>query len=718
MASKIAREVRVAVLGLPLFAAGLAVGAEPTTELEEVTVTAQRREESLQTAPIAVTAIDATALERRQVLDTKQIVFNVPNLTGNSNVGQTTATTFFIRGVGTTENLATADTSVGLYLDDVYVARQAVNNFNLLDIERVEVLRGPQGTLYGRNSNGGAIKIVTKKPSADPEFKAAATVGNYNRWELKLSGNGPVSDTVFVRGNFLTQNADGYIRNLTLNKDVNDTDYIGGRVAVRILPSETFTADLAIDYGRDKTNGGYASDIGNRARPRTTSLLTVLSGVDNRGDAETLGASLKLSWQLSDSLSLDSISGYRTTDQDLVLDLSDQPSSLYTLLQKQSNDQLTQEFQLNGTIGERVRYVAGLYYFTESTDVDINDLTRTVAGGAQTRFTKKFTVDSDSYAGFGQIEYQVGALTFIAGARYTSDDRKLAIVQTSSIPGTRANFDTAALIARGAAGQDIAVDRSFSKVTPKAGVNWAINDDLFGYLSYTKGFRSGGWAGRSLFVEQYVNVNPENVESYELGAKATLADRRIRWNNSLFVMDYTDLFNSLQIAGVFTVQTGDARIKGVESEFTFRATSWLDLFANIGYLDTEYTGTRPANLAPELQRSPKTQIKVGFSVDYPLAGGSLLVNGDVFNTDDYRVSPANLAVTAPLLPATATITKGFSLVNASVGYRWNEDRFEVAASCTNCLNEEYFDAGSYIGSFAAVYAGAPRFYRLTGSIRF
>ncbi len=165
---------------------------EQSGQLEEVTVTAQRREESLQTAPVAVTAISADMLERRQLTSTTQIVFNVPNLTGNNNVGQSTATTFFLRGVGTTENLGTADTSVGLYLDDVYIARQAVNNFALLDIERVEVLRGPQGTLYGRNSNGGAIKIVTKKPSADPEASVSATIGNYNRWEARLSGNTPI----------------------------------------------------------------------------------------------------------------------------------------------------------------------------------------------------------------------------------------------------------------------------------------------------------------------------------------------------------------------------------------------------------------------------------------------------------------------------------------------------------------------------------------------
>ena len=711
------RAVRLAMVGTSLCGTLAATAAETSGQLEEVMVTAQRREQSLQTAPVAVTAIDEATLERRQMVDTKQIIFNVPNLTGNSNVGQSTATTFFLRGVGTTENLGTADTSVGLYLDDIYIARQAVNNFSLLDIERIEVLRGPQGTLYGRNSNGGAIKIVTKKPSETPEFSVSGTVGNYGRVEGRLSANGAITDKLFVRGNLLTQQADGYGRNLTLGKDVNDTDYLGGRIAFRALPSDKITLDLALDYGRDETNGIYASDIAGVNRPRTTNLYYSLSGVENSGDAETYGASLNMSWDISDRMTLTSITGYRKTEQDLVLDLSDAPVSLYTLFQNQSADQVSQEFQLSGSLSDSLRYVAGAYYFSEDIDVDMTDATRATPVAAQSRFNKIFTTNIDSIAAFGQLEYSVGAFTFIAGGRYTRDERKLDITSISNVPGLF-SFTSASLAARAALGQDISLDREFKKTVPKAGVNWAISDDLFSYLSYTKGFRSGGWTGRALRADQYVNVNPEDVESWELGLKATLADGRIRWNTNLFSMDYTNLFNSLQIAGVFTVQTADATIRGVESEFTWRATSWLDLFANVGYLDPEYKGTRPANLAPDLQRSPETQLKVGFSVDYPLGNGALLVNADWFHTEQYRISPANLAVTAPLLPVTATLTGPYELFNASVGYTWNEDKYSIRAGCSNCLREEFSTAGQFIGTFATVYPGDPRIFRLTGTIKF
>jgi iron complex outermembrane recepter protein len=699
--------------------AGVAQAQQPVddTVLEEVTVSAQRRDENIQTVPVSVTAIDPAVIERRQILDTKQIVFNVPNLTGNSNVGQSTATTFFMRGVGTTENLATADTSVGLYVDDIYIARQAVNNFNLADVERIEVLRGPQGTLYGRNTNGGAIKVVTRKPSAEPEFAVRASYGNYSRWDLKLSGNTPITEKVFVRANFLTQQGDGYIRNTTLGKDVNDLDYLGGRIALRALPADNIDINFVVDYSQDKTHGNYSSDIAGVIRPSTGDLRRVVTGNENSGDAKTSGALLSMAWDISDSTRLTSITGFRNTEQILNLDLSDQPVSFYNLLQTQDADQLSQEFQLSAELSDAFRVVGGLYYFKETADATVTDLTRASAVAAQSRFAKVFDTDIESYAAFGQLEYRLGAFTLLAAARYTSEDRSLNIVQTSSIAGPLFNFDTAALRAREAAGQNISPDRSFSDTTPKFGVNWEINEDLFAYASYTEGFRSGGWTGRALRSDQYINFNPEQVESIEVGLKTTLAGGRVRWNTSAFSMDYSDLFNTLTINGVYFVQTADAKIEGLESEFMFRATNWLDLFANVGYLDPKYKGTLPVNLAPELQRAPELQVKAGFSVDYPLAGGSLLVNADVFNTSDYLVTPANLSFTAPLLPAGVSRTDGYTLLNASVGYRWNDDKYEVSLSCTNCADEEYFEGGTYIGAYAGVWTGAPRFYRVNFGLK-
>ena len=712
--TKVSSFVRLILISSATAAAATAAAQDASNDvaiLEEITVTAQRRAESLQTSPISITAIDPTVIERRQMLDTKQVVFNVPNLTGNSNVGQSTATTFFMRGVGTTENLATADTSVGLYVDDIYVARQAVNNFNLADVERIEVLRGPQGTLYGRNTNGGAIKIVTKKPSAEEELNVRASVGNYGRSEFRLSGNGSLGGDLYGRVNLLAQNGSGIIYNRTRKTDVNDLEYQGMRVALRYAPGESFEANFAYDFARDETNGGYASDISGIRRARTSSLFDVVTDFDNQGLAKTHGGHLNLSWQLDNGFSVQSITGFRDTTQDLKLDLSDQAPSLYTLLQNQENRQISQELQASGSLSDALRLTAGAYYFSETTDVVMRDII------APNTFAKDFEVDSKSTAFFGQLEYSIGSVTLLLGARYTKDERDLSLVQTSTIPGALFNFDSAALAARGAAGQDVNPNRSFSEVTPKIGVNWEINDQLFAYASYTEGFRSGGWAGRAVRSDQYVNFNPENAESIEVGVKSTLAGGRARWNTSVFRMDYTDLFNTLILNNIWAVQTADARIEGLESELTVRANNYLDVFASVGILDTKYIGNRPPNLADTLQRAPKYQGKVGASVQYPLQSGTLLLNTDLFFTDDYLVSPANLAFTTPVLPKGVSQVDGFSLLNASVGYRWGEDRYEAAVSCTNCLDKEYFEAGTYTANFAAVYPGAPRLYRLTVSAK-
>jgi iron complex outermembrane receptor protein len=693
---------------------------KPEGGLDEIVVTAQRRSESLQRTAVSVTALDSVLLERLQMVDTKQVIFNAPNLTGNSNVGQATATTFFIRGVGTTENLATADTSVGLYLDDVYIARQAVNNFSLADIERIEVLRGPQGTLYGRNTNGGAIKVVAKKPDDVLALAASASYGNYDRSELRLSANVPLSETVFVRANFLTQQGDGYIFNRTLSKQVNDQDYIGGRLAIRVLPSDRFTIDLTADFSRDVTNGGYASDVAGVLRPTTGSLFEVVSGTDARGFARTYGGALRMEWNASETVTVESISGLRWTDQDLLLDLSDQPVPLYILDQVQNARQFSQELKANLAAGDRLDLTLGAFYFRESIDALVSDFVRASPVAAQSRFTKDFSVEIESYALFGQAELEVvPGVRLSAAGRYTWEDRVLDVTQTSSIPGPNFNFDTASLVSRAAQGQNIDPDRSFGEFTPRLGVDWTVNPDLFVYASWTKGFRSGGWTGRALQAPQYVNFDPETVESYEFGSKISLFDRAVRWNNSIFYMKYGNLFNTLTIDGAFTVQVADAQIYGLESELTWRVKPWLDVFANFGLIEAEYVGDRPANLADRLQRAPAFQGKTGFSIEKPTAGGAFLLNADVFYTSSYLVTPANLRFTAPLVPPDANVTRAFALVNAAIGYRFGADeRWSLTASCTNCLNRDYFDAQTVIGAWAAAYAGAPRFYKITAAVRF
>ncbi|RZA15357.1 MAG: TonB-dependent receptor, partial [Proteobacteria bacterium] len=333
-----------------------------------------------------------------------------------------------------------------------------------------------------------------------------------------------------------------------------------------------------------------------------------------------------------------------------------------------------------------------------------------------------FGVDVESWAGYGELQYELTeALKLSVSGRYTHEDKSLEIQQVSSLPGAEFNFDTDSLLANAArTGQNFSNKRKFNKFTPRIGVDWTISNDVFAYASWTKGFRSGGWTGRATRGSQYLNFEPETVDSYEVGTKLSLFDRKVRMNTSVFYMKYANLFNTLTTNGQFIALTTDAKIYGLENELTVRATPWLDLYVNAGLLKTKYDGTRSPNLADRLQRSPKVQGKAGFSVDYPVGdNGHFLATGGVFYTAHYLITPAFLPFTAPLVPADSNLTGDFALVDGSIGYRWGQDgRYQLVGSCTNCLNKEYFDSTTIIGSWAGNYSGAPRFYKLTGTVRF
>ena len=715
LAGSVGSTVLMALLASPSLSAQQQDDTETDTlSLDEIVITAERRAESIQTVPVAVSAFDENTMQRRQMLDTKSVIFNVPNLTGNSNVGQQTATTFFIRGVGTTESLATVDTTVAVYIDDVYVARQGVNNFNLFDVERIEVLRGPQGTLYGRNATGGAVKVVTKEPSAEPELNVDAAYGNYDRYRLRVSGNAPlVEDKVFFRGAFLTEQGDGFTENVVLDRDVNDLNYFGARGALKFILSDRVEATIAADWSRDEQNGMYGVDIGNITRPSSGDLFVSNSGEDIENVAETYGGSLHISWDINDNWNLESISGYRTTTQLYNLDISDQPVPIFRLSSDAESEQFTQELKVQGTIGDRLDLVAGLFYFTEESDVFLQD--DFAPGGLTEPRTpilvsdRFYNVRTDSYAAFAQIDYDItDRLTLILGGRYTRDEKA---IETNQIINGNQGFNDDALRALG-----VDLEPNFGEFTPKFGLDFQVTDDWLTYASYTRGFRSGGWQARVNNAAQFLNFPAEIVDSYEIGSKASLFDGRVLWNAAAFFAEYTDLFNSVPGAdNTFLVATADAEIYGFESELTFRANEWLDLFANFGVLETSYKELEPAvdaQLGDELQRSPSFQGKAGFSVDYPMANGdSFLVNGDVFYTSEFFTNPQN----GPF-----SQTGDFALVNASVGYRFDDGRYTISANCRNCLDEEYFDSIlSFPGAgFVTVYPGNPRFYEIAVSLRF
>jgi len=672
-------------------------------QLEEVVVTAQRKVQNIQDVPVSVSVLTKEEMDQRQIDVVKQLLSNSPNLLGNNNLATSTALSVFIRGVGTTENLATAETSVGVYVDGVYIARQGFNNLSLYDVESVEVIRGPQGVLYGRNTNGGAVKINLTKPLFEDQTLSGNFNVGYGEANYKYGSgtlNATLTDSLAVRVNVNGYDYDGFVYAPNLDKDVNGGDSAATRLAVRYFTGD-LDVNLSLDYSNVNTVGNYQTDIGSVLNPKPETLFETLSSIDAYNDNVTYGSSLNVRYGDADSFELTSITGYRKLDQKLFSDASGQPVSLYTFFQDQVSEQLSQEVQLVGKLSDSVQYVGGVYYFNEKADVELIDYLRTAPTAAQLILNKNFNVDITNYAAYGQLEYTLGKLTLAAGLRYTSEDRTIDIVQTSNSPVPLFNYNTQSLVARG-----VDVEMKSSDVTPRFSLLYKLSDNATAYASYTEGFRAGGWTGRALRIDQYVNFKPEYVKTNELGLKLTGDSWRL--NTSVFTTDYEDLFNTLTINGAFTVQTADAKIRGVEMEGNWLVNNLLTLYGSVGTLDSKYKGNKPANLADELQRSPELQVRAGMKVEWK----NLLWNLSGYHVSDYKLTPANLAVTAPFLA-----NKGIDSVDAftTLDSQWMlkfNDSY-VTVGCTNCLDKEFAEGAVYVGQWAGAWAGDSRQWTIT-----
>jgi iron complex outermembrane receptor protein len=674
--------------------------------LEEVFVTAERRDGSLQDVPLAVSAFDGSEIERRQSFNVKDIVNNVPNLVGVNNVGQGTATTVFLRGVGTTESIVTVDTAMGFYLDDVYIARQGVNNFSLYDVERVEVLRGPQGTLYGRNTNAGAINVVTTKPQDENVLAGEFSYGEFDRVNVKGMANVVLmEDTLFLRVNALSQTGDGYVDNALLGKDVNDIDFWGWRAGLRWLPSENVEVIITADDSTSDQNGVYALNV---LSGIPDDLFQSSSRTDIFNESETDGIAMTVNWDISPSLSFQSITSSRTTLQKWELDLSD--GNIFDLFTINDSDQLSQEFKVSGSaFNDRLQYSAGVFYFDEDSYSFIGD--RFFLGNLLAR---EYNVDVESMAAYFDGTFDVtDNLSIVLGGRYTRDEKAIDIEAAVGVPpgfsltGGSPTWNSATLNALGTP-----TKLDFNDFTPKIGLKYAFSDDLDGYVTFTEGYRAGGWAARTNDPTQVLPFDPEVIDSLAVGLKASLLNGRARLNSEYFYYDYQDLFNSATDpdTGNFAVFTNDAKVQGLEIEGTMRISENLDIFGFVAFSDGEYKDVDPAvgaSLGNKLQRLPESSFKLGFTNIWPMAGGSQVrLNADYQYTEDHFTDPPNTELGR---------SGDIKLLSASLGWESADSRFSVALSCRNCSDEEYNTATLAFApfGFVSIYPGEPRTWLIT-----
>ena len=610
----------LAAAGAATLAAAAYAQEQVPQGLEEIIVTARKVEENLQDTPISITAITGGALEDRQVFRTDTLDQLVPNLQFANNAplaGNNASSAIFVRGIGQTDPTSTVDPGVGLYIDDVYIGNAVGGNMELRDIASVQVLRGPQGTLFGRNTIGGAVLLSTAEPGDEFGGKARAGFGDDNLIDGFVALDVPFSESFKTRWSVGVRQQDGYVTRPD-GTDLGDTNTVTAMTKWVWTPSDTVRAALALDYTKADENGSalvFAAINEAATFPRVSSQEAGCPGVvfpvsgpvpmiddprcandfqgaghyANNGTVpltsqfENFGASLNLSFDLNDALTLKSITAYRELDWQGVRDADNTPLTILHTYYDVSGDQLSEELQLTYE-SERTVGVLGLYYFAQTSD-DIATIELNPPPPGIQRDSDNNKVDNTSWAAFTQWTFKFSDM-FAAtiGGRYTEDKKDAYPNQfdyaTPDIPQIPVQW----------------YSDTFSSFTPSATLQLNWNENAMTYLSYSEGFKGGGWNSHFnavLTPEQQAALHPfapEEAKTIELGTKLDLANNSLRLNLAIFSSDYTDMqltYRGPAPAGVapFVTNAGETSIDGAEVEITWVPTADLNIEASLGYLD-------------------------------------------------------------------------------------------------------------------------------------
>ena len=596
--------------------------------IEEVVVTARKREESLMDTPLSVSAFSSSDLNRFQVDDLGDIQNIVPNL--SLNMGDAANAVIYIRGVGQRDSLSFADPGVGVYLDDVYMGRAQGSFLDVIDVERIEVLRGPQGTLYGRNTIGGAIKYVSEGPTDTPFLEAQASIGNYNEYMLKATWSGPLNDdrNLLARLSLAHVAHDGYNDNVFAGAKSTDGDKrtFAGRLHLQYSPHEDLSFNLTLDRS--------VNDPDRSITPaRVTSGPTLVqnsagfrpaddpfSVEANFNDVERLkveGVGFTMDYQISNAIGLKSITSFRQLEHETHIDLDGTGFEIFGVFVDQEQEQFSEELQLSYDAGGNIKALAGVYYFSED-DVTPDGISNTepidFTGGAGLFYSPYGTVSEndqsvEAVAVFGEVSwFFTPDLEFTVGARYTheSKDLKRRACQALGAFGMvlpAIDDCNPPVNSSNPFALNLDLDKNFSKFTPKVGVSYRLGEAGLAYFTYARGFKSGGFDGRigyngasddGAVNTQALPYDPEIADTFELGWKSSLADGKLRLSAAAFYNDYQDLqlssFSSTPTGGFATVFTnaGKAENWGLEAELLASPIPNLLLSLSVGYLEAEY----------------------------------------------------------------------------------------------------------------------------------
>ncbi len=715
-------------IAIALMSSSLSVSAQEVSEtgsleLEEIIVTSQRRVASIQDVPAAITALSSADLEEKQVGDILDLQYAVPNISLATGTGTANSARIFLRGIGEDESRATAEPAIGIYVDGIYIGRSVGALFDLVDLERVEVLRGPQGTLYGRNSNGGAIRLISKAPSTEENtYFVGGTAGSDGRFDIKASANIALGENTALRASVINKTRDGF-HTLNPNGDfanlagtnVGEIDTTAFRISLAHQFNDNWAATLIVDStqddsdpvpdsaapGNDADNDLFTIEpLGDTVCSSFVPAIFLPIGCfsDYRSEIESNGASLQVTGQLGD-YTVTSLSGIRTLEDDLSTRIG------FPFAQQTDQDQFSQEYTISSNYEGPFNFVAGAYYFTEDIQLDSTFV-----------FPFSISVETEALAAFFESNYELSdTLTLTTGIRFTDETK---------------DIDAAGFVPGGPLTRVESVD--FSNTTFKIGLNNQFNENLMGYATFSTGFKSGGWSPDCFSPAAcFLPVDEETLDSFEIGFRGDFFNDRLRLNGTYFF----NVYEGLQIGatvpdlGFTRFNTNEAEINGFEFETIFRATQNLTLSATFGTISAEYTeltlqqaggltnsGATPAcggvvsidcALGLDLKNAPDFKGTFGISYQQPLAGGTLTAGLDVSIEDESFSLVANDPPHA--------ITDPGTLVDARLIYE-SDNNWRIAIWGKN-LGDEQFARAATGGSFTQ-YAADPLTWGVDFGINF
>ena len=707
--------------------------------IEEVVVTAQKREQNVQEVGIAISALTGEQMRQLGYSNAQQVTALAPGVHTVQPNGEANYA-IAMRGVAANDFTTNVESPVAIYLDEVYISQMSGSGFMLFDMERVELLRGPQGTLYGRNATGGLAHFVTVKPSREASGYGQLTAGSYGQVKFEGAGGGALGDALSARISVSTHDNDGYVENRLLDKRLNNANDRAARVQLLFEPTDSF--DVLLNYRRSEQDidTGFFEHVTANVEGMLTpnEVNEVLGYIDNDGDVyagdydrdghndlRTEGFTATANWDFQ-NFTLTSITDYSTVERDYIEDSDASPVPLFNFYLTTDAEQFSQEARVSGS-SEATDWVAGIYYL----DLKVQD-----SNGAETDpfvdpdgdtpfisgLDNPYETNTRSWSIFGQMERQLSEnLTGILGARWIRDekDHTYTLNVVDFVPGTVQRNGNPNILAQVATYHGEREDDEFSV---RLALDYDLSEDLMVYASWNRGVKGGGYnspvfpfASEDLaYDDATMSYDPEQLDAFEVGFKSRLADGLAILNGAAYYYDYKD-YQAFQIIFLDTITSNaDAESYGFELDLQATPTEGLDLILGMAYNDIEVDlGRGPAPKTTSVQ-SPKWNLNGLVRHAWPLAGGTLAAQFDALYRSKHVFALTGLETVEE---------DGYTIANASLSYTGPDGSYTLTAFVHNLGDVQHlvqtFDlSGPAVFGMVEQYYNRPRWWGVSLAVDF